>query len=293
MIVVVGSVNTDLVFEVERSPRPGETVLASSLSIVHGGKGANQSVAAARLGGSVLFIGAVGTDDAGTTLTDGLEADSVDISHVRYVAGSSGTAVVSLDHAGENSIIVAPEANLKIVIRPDDERVIAAAHVVVCQLEIPLATVLQTAQLTTGTFILNAAPATALPRELLDKIDVLIVNEVECATIFGSVETSDIRASGIPTVVTTLGSRGAMLTTQSRVDSIPAPIVDVLDTTGAGDTFCGAFAQAIDAGMDTAIAARRAVVAASIATTKLGARSAMPDTKELERKLTEMTGRNT
>jgi ribokinase len=179
------------------------------------------------------------------------------------------------------------------VIRPDDEHVIAAARVVVCQLEIPMATVVQAAQLTTGMFILNAAPAAALPRELRDKVDVLIVNEVECATIFGSVETSDIRAGGIPTVVTTLGSRGAVLTTQSRVDSIPAPIVDVLDTTGAGDTFCGAFAQAIDAGMDAAIAARRAVVAASIATTKVGARSAMPDTNELERKLIEMTGRTT
>jgi ribokinase len=282
MIGVVGSVNLDLVAVVAHLPRPGETVVAHSHQRAHGGKGANQAVAAARLGGEVVFVGAVGSDPVGSELIDGLAAEGIDTSAMRTLTGVSGIAMISIDQHGENSIVVGAGANAKLDLDERATDVVRRASTVLVQLEIPMTTVIAAAKSATGTTILNAAPATHLPSELIAATDVLIVNEVELETVAGSTEPRAAREIGIPTVVTTLGERGAQVVTRGDVAYVPAPEVSVRDTTGAGDAFCGAFTVAIEEGSTVFDAAARAVVAGSMATTRVGAREAMPTRKRLD-----------
>ena len=286
MIVVVGSVNLDIVAEVDRPPRLGETVLARAHTTVHGGKGANQAVAAARLGADVRFVGCVGRDAHGDDLRRGLAEEGIDVTFLATSDSPTGMASIIVDPSGENTIVVGTGANDDVDLPPGVVELLTRADVVLSQLEIPIAVVADAAAATGGVFILNAAPAADLPDSLRPSIDVLVANEHEITAIAGAPDPDTIRGLGIPTVVITLGSRGAQVVTTGDTAFVPAPDVSVRDTTGAGDAFCGALARGLDAGLGVFDAAAAAVVAGSLATTMVGARSAMPDLARLERAMT-------
>jgi len=280
MIVVLGSVNRDVVVEATRLPKPGETVIGRHHFEAPGGKGANQAVAAARLGAEVRFLGRVGDDAAGRWLVEGLEAEGVDISDAVVERDApSGLAVITVDAAAENAIVVVPGANGRV--SPSDvvswRPVIEAADVVLMQLEVPMDTVVAAAQVAAGTVILNPAPApppqSGLPARLLHRVDVLVANQSEVEAV-GDAE--------VPVLIVTLGADGAELRRGGRSETVEAPLVEAIDTTGAGDAFCGALAVALDEDLDLAVAVRMAVHAGSLATTALGARTAVPTRAELE-----------
>jgi ribokinase len=259
---VVGSTNVDLVLTVDGHPVPGETVLACDAQRLAGGKGANQAVALARLGAEVVFVSAVGDDADGRWSLEQLVIEGVDVTDVAVVDAPTGLAVVTLSAGGENSIVVVPGANQHVV-APADEPV----DVVLLSLEVPLP-VIEEAAATDAVVVLNAAPFHPLPAALLDLVDVLVVNEVEQQQL-GPVPCA---------TVVTLGSAGA------RVGDVvlPAPPVEVVDTTGAGDCFAAALAYGLGAGEDLVTAARRAVVAASLSVRALGARAGLPSRAEVE-----------
>ena len=300
-IVVIGSANADLVTRVERLPAPGETVLATGYAEHPGGKGANQAIAAARLGRAVSFVGVVGEDGHGELLTQALADEGVDVAHVRRLPGvPTGRALVVVDDAAENSIVVVSGANAEL--QPDDVAAAAAAlrraAVVVAQLEIPLAAVRAAAEQAGGRFVLNPAPARPLDADLLAHVDVLVVNEGEFARVTGldlgddprtfaaRVEQAGLRCA----VVVTLGGRGAMACEGGQVTVCPAPTVTVVDTTGAGDCFVGALADAVARGQALPEALHWAVAAASLSTQSLGATTAMPTSPEVQQLLARTTG---
>lgn len=278
-VVVVGSANVDQVFRVERIPAPGETVLSHGLETSRGGKGQNQAVAAARTGARVSFVGAVGGDDFATMTLDGLVSDGIDTARVRRVGAPTGTALIAVDAAGENSIIVEPGANAKLELDDTDRALIAGADVLLLQLEIPLAAVQAAAEAANGTgtvAILNAAPIAPLPAELLALLDVLVVNEHEEARLRSDTGIDDLTGI-VPVVVVTLGGEGAELRVRAgRSIRVPAPPVEVVDSTGAGDAFCGAFAAALGEGMDYEDATRFAVAAGSLSVQHRGAVPSIP-----------------
>lgn len=277
MIVVVGSVNVDFVASVEELPQPGETVAAHAFGTVSGGKGANQAVAACRLGGEVTLVAAIGSDPVSMDLREELAAEGVSVSYVESIPDTrSGTALITVDRRGENVISVFSGANSELSLSREVLDLIESAEILLMQLEIPMETVLAAARAARGTVVLNAAPATVLPDELVSRIDVLIVNEHE-----GVVAFDRERSTRIPTVITTLGARGASIEGEFETVTVPAPQVDVVDTTGAGDTFCGAFCASVARGETTIDAALLAARAGALATTGLGARSAMPTFAEL------------
>jgi len=284
MITVVGSANRDLVVTSEVLPGPGETVLGSGHLETAGGKGANQAVAAARLGADVAFVGAVGDDDAGSMLLAAFADEGVGVENVAITdTVPTGLAVITVDEAGENTIVVSPGANS--LVGPGDVAaagsLLRTAVVTLLQLEIPMAAVIAAAQTADGTVMLNAAPAQPLPQALLDAIDVLIVNQSELAVLAGSADPAAASELAVAVTVVTLGAEGAALVADGSVTTYPAPAVDVVDTTGAGDAFCGALAAGIDAGLGIEDAVPRAVAAGALATTGLGARTAMPTATEL------------
>jgi ribokinase len=254
-VVVVGSTNLDLVVTTPTLPRPGETVLGNGFSTVPGGKGANQAVAAARAGATCAFVGAVGEDGFADLLRDNLTGAGVDVRGLRSVPGPSGVALIAVDAAAENFIVVAPGANgaLSSLTEPD-RAAVEAADVLLCQLEIPLPAVLQAAEWARNagtTVVLNAAPARSLPVELLDVVDVLVVNQLEAAVIAGLAdghgvgELLDALLVLVPRVVMTLGARGAHYADRLGLRlAVAAPRIDAVDTTAAGDAFTGAFAVA-------------------------------------------------
>lgn len=285
MIVVVGSINSDLVFEVDQIPHGGETVTALAHTVVPGGKGANQAVAAARVGAEVAFVGCIGSDAAGDMLISDLADEGVDVELVTAAPGATGSAVVVVDRSGENAIIVNEGANGLLQLGQDQMEAVRLADVVLCQQEIPMRTVLDVASNAEGVVILNAAPAKEPPAGLLDHVDVLIVNEHEVRELSDGTDPTSVRMLGVATVVTTLGAAGAQIVTGSDVGFVEPPHVSVRDTTGAGDTFCGAFAAAIDGGCDVFEATARGVVAGSLATRGIGARTAMPALGQLEEAL--------
>ena len=288
MIAVVGSVNRDLVMICDALPAPGQTVLASAHFESPGGKGANQAVAAARLGAQVTLVGRVGDDEAGRMLVDAFVEDGVDVSLIAVTdAAPTGLAVITVDRAGENSIVGSPGANLLVGSADIVEAgsLLRAASVTLLQLEIPLPTVTEAANAAGGTVMLNAAPARPLPDELLDAVDVLVVNRSELETLAGDSDPAAAARLAVPSTVVTMGAEGAAVVTRDVVVVFPAPEVDVVDTTGAGDAFCGALAAAFDAEMEMSDAMNRAVVAGALATTAFGARSAMPVAAELNRAL--------
>ncbi|MBH0010365.1 ribokinase [Salinibacterium sp. SWN1162] len=296
-IVVVGSANIDQVFRVDRIPSPGETVLSRGVNTALGGKGQNQAVAAARAGVSTTFIGAVGNDGFGDMVRSGLAADSIDVTHLRTTAKPTGTALIAVDNTGENTIIVEAGANADVAdLTATDSSALSAASALVMQLEIPLATVIEAARIAraVGTrVILNAAPIQALPSELLENLDILIVNEHEAAELASDNGlSSELDGIGerllslVSTVIVTLGSKGAAL---HRVGSepviVPAHRVTAVDATGAGDTFCGAFAAGVVEGMMLEDALRFAGAAASISVENHGAVPSIPFREAIETRL--------
>jgi ribokinase len=277
-VVVVGSINADLLVRVTSLPAPGETVLALAATSAAGGKGQAQAVAAARFGAAVQFIAAVGDDADGHDALRGLESHHIDIALVRQSGISTGRAVVSIDAAGENSIIVIPGANTDLESLSDaDDAAIRTANVVLMQLENGTKVVLEAiacAREHGVTAILNAAPPPELDRvaivELLGRLDYLVVNEGECERLGGGPDLdSSARALAhlAGTVVVTLGSRGGALYRGTGAPlRLPALDVEPIDTTGAGDAFCGVFAAAIAEGRAVESAFQLALVAGSLAT---------------------------
>lgn len=278
-VVVVGSGNVDLVSRVERIPLPGETVLATGFATHAGGKGNNQATAAARAGAATTFVGAFGDDEHGARLRTGLAADGVRML-VRLSAEPTGTALIAVSAAGENAIVVNAGANATLTDLTAAERAaVAGAAIVLLQLEIPLDTVVDAARTARGTVVLNAAPARPLPRDLLANVDLLVVNEHEAALLGGVGHLLAV----VPAVVVTLGADGAVTHVRDaepvRVPGIP---VDVVDTTGAGDTFCGALAARLAEGAALTEAARFATAAAALSVRRAGAVPAVPTRKEID-----------
>lgn len=290
-VVVVGSANLDLVYTVAAIPRPGETVLATGSARHPGGKGANQAVAAARAGASVAMVARVGADDAGTLLLSTLAEAGVGTEHVSRVDAATGTAIVTVDASGENAIVVDAGANgLLDEPSPEEADLLAGSDVLLLQLEVPLATVVAAARtaLSAGTtVVLNAAPVQALPGELLALVDVLVVNEQEADALGGGgPDGVGALLTSVPAVVVTWGARGAVVAQRGGASSrLAAPSVTPVDTTGAGDTFCGALAAALDRGDALESAARFAVAAASLSVQRHGAVPSIPTREEIERAL--------
>jgi ribokinase len=287
-IVVVGSANMDLVGLAPRLPLPGETVLGDDFVMMPGGKGANQAIAAARAGGDAVFLGAIGSDSFGVTLSARLTAAGVDTTNVRTSYGASGVAVIMVDRAGENSILVAPGANYTFTGLTDAEAaVIAGGDVLLCQQEIPAETVTAACRAARagGTrTILNAAPARELPPHLLADVDLLVVNEVEAQMITGA-PAPDMAAllALVPRVVLTLGGAGSRFAERGgAVVDVPAFPVEPTDTTAAGDAFTGALAVAWGEGRDLVDAVRWANAAGAACVRKLGASNALPTRAEID-----------
>ncbi|MCU7724664.1 ribokinase [Actinoplanes sp. KI2] len=287
-IVVAGSANMDLVGLAERLPLPGETVLGDDFVMMPGGKGANQAIAAARAGGRAVFLGAIGSDSFGVTLNARLNAAGVDTAHLRTSYGASGVAVIMVDRAAENSILVAPGANSTFRdLTAAEEQVIVGGDVLLCQLEIPVETVTaacRAARAAGVRTILNAAPVRELPADLLANVDLLVVNEVEAQTITGSTS-PDMSAllALVPRVVLTLGGAGSRYAERDgRDEMVPAFVVEATDTTAAGDAFTAALAVAWGEGRDLIEAVRWANAAGAACVRKLGASNALPTRAEID-----------
>ncbi len=292
-IVVVGSLNMDLVARVHEHPRPGETLLGSEYQTHPGGKGANQAVAAARMGARVRMIGRVGRDGFGGALLRGLEAEHVDAREVLEVGAPTGVAFIAINHRGENTIIVSLGANARLCPEDLTSLQFANAKVVLLQLEIPLETVEKAAQLgkeAGAVVVLNAAPARELPKTLLSKLGVLVVNESETFMLTGRLPDSPDSALGaarelssvVPSVVVTLGSQGACWAEGAGSGHQPGFPVQVVDTTAAGDAFVGALAVALSEELDLPSAVRLGAAAGALAVTKTGAQPSLPNREEVE-----------
>jgi ribokinase len=281
-VIVVGSINADLVVQADRLPAPGETVAGGRFSRYGGGKGANQAVAAARMGARVTMVGAVGDDDLGAEALAALAGEGIDVSAVARLQGvATGVALIAVDAAGENQIAVASGANTEV----DPEAVEAAVRaagegLVLLGHEVPEAAVLAGARAARGPIVLNPAPARPLPRELCALGPLLTPNATEASELAGRSDAEDAARelaarTGAP-VIATLGARGALLVDGERVERLPAPAADAVDTTGAGDAFNGALAAELAAGRDLRAAAALAIAAASRSTLAVGAREGMP-----------------
>jgi ribokinase len=291
-VAVVGSLNLDLVVRAARLPGPGETVSGDDVFRNPGGKGANQAVAAARLGRRVAMVGCVGDDAAGRELLESLAGAEVDTERVRVVDGvPSGTAFITVGDDGENQIVVSPGANARLTAADvDDARpALEAAAVTLLQLEVPLEVVAAAAATAGGRVVLNPAPVRDLPGGLLAGVDVLVPNRVELAQLAGarppsSVEEAAELAGRLPTraVVVTLGADGALVVEDGRVTHVPAVPVRPVDTTAAGDAFCGGLADALAGGASLQEAARRAVRVAAAACLRPGAQASLPTPADLE-----------
>jgi len=281
-VVVVGSLNLDLVVHAPRHPTPGETLVGTTYDEYPGGKGLNQAVAAARSGASVALVGAVGDDSAGEYLRAVVQEEGIDDLWVSTIpSATTGRALITVDDAGENSIIVVPGANAQL-----SEVSIPASRVVLAQLEIPVAAVTEaflTASANGVTTILNPSPATTLPDELINACSVLVPNEHEIE-LLGGVGGMSWR---IEHVVVTLGEAGAKHTTSGAVTTIDPVEVNAIDTTGAGDAFCGALAARLAHGDEIADALRFASAAGALATTTPGA---VPSQPRREQTLAAMNG---
>lgn len=296
MIVVAGSANTDLVARVSHHPEPGETLIASGYAVHQGGKGANQAVAAARLSAPVRFVGAVGDDDFGGQIVAGLADERIDTQAVQRLPGSSGLALITVDEAGENRIVVIPGANGALDGSLDLTHAMGGATAVLVQLETPALFVnaaLAAGRAAGAEIILNAAPAAPLDDLDMAAVDWLMVNAGETAYLVDEAE-GQTRAQTTNQarwlaerydldVITTLGADGALW---ARHDGSYGHIVgqdcEVVDTTGAGDTFAGAFAAARLDGRSIEAAVQFAIVAASLSVGQAGARAGMPDRAAVE-----------
>lgn len=297
MITVFGSLNVDLLFNLDRLPSPGETVLTRKIVQLPGGKGANQATAAAKAGAPTRLVGCVGEDGLGAPVLASLEAAGCEVSGVRTVPGATGTAVVMVERSGENQIVVGSGANMAVEAGMLGGAALGAGDTLVCQMEIPLeATVagLAAARKAGARTVLNLAPARTLPPEVLGDVDVLILNEGEAAVLAGTdappVETARKLAAGHDlTCVITLGSEGAIaVTPDGRGYRVGTLAVEAVDTVGAGDAFVGVLAAGLDAGLALPDALHRASVAAGLTCTRPGAAAALPDAAEIEGRLSAL-----
>jgi ribokinase len=287
-VTVVGSLNEDVVVTVDRLPGRGETVIGSSVVVLPGGKGANQAAAAGRLGAGVHMVGRVGDDPAAGRQLAALADARVNVRRVLHTEGvPTGTATIPVEaDGGENLIVVVPGANAELTPQDVDVESVHRAGVLLLQLETPLAAVEAAATATRGTVVLNPAPPQPLPAGLLGRVDVLVPNEHELRRLAGEPDgpatpealTALARALAARSVVVTLGGRGALVVPAEGPVLLQAPPpVQPVDTTGAGDCFCGALSSALDRGEALAGATRYAVTAAALSTTGPGARGALPD----------------
>ncbi len=296
-IVVVGSSNTDMVIKSAKIPEPGETVLGGDFVMAAGGKGANQAVAAARLGADVVFVARVGKDLFGAQAIENFKAEGIRTDFVTQDdVTPSGVALILVDAAGENLISVAPGANAKLttqdVIEASDA--IASADALLLQLEVPVAVVERAVRIAENArvpVILNPAPAQQLPDSLLSGVSILTPNETEAELLTGvrvSDEESAQRAgrrllgAGIRAVLVTRGSKGVLMITPTETQAIPAVPIKPVDTTAAGDAFNGALAVALGEGQELEAAVRFASAAGALAATRLGAQPSLPRRDELE-----------
>lgn len=288
-IVVLGSANMDLVVRQPRLPEPGETMFGSSFETVPGGKGLNQAIAAARVGGDVAFLGAVGGDAFGARLRETLETDGVDTAGVALVERPTGTAHISVLDGGENAIVVVPDANgVELPLDDVQRAAIDGARYLVVQFERPLplvAAAVAYARSAGVTTVVTPAPVTALPDGFLDDVDILVPNAGEARELAGVDDEADAAvalSARVGTVLVTRGSRGALVARGGEVVAeVPVHPVTPVDTTGAGDTFTGVLVARLAAGDAEADALRAASVAAALATTRPGASTSMPTWDEV------------
>ncbi|MFF9375079.1 ribokinase [Streptomyces griseoluteus] len=293
-IVVLGSTNMDLVTYVARAPQRGETVTGREFRTIPGGKGANQAMAAARAGATVSLIGAVGNDAYGVRLRDNLEHSGVDTDFLRTVEGPSGTAHIVVDDEGDNAIVVVPGANGTVDhLSPGDEGLIASADALLLQLEVPLPAVIAGAEAARRhgvRTVLTPSPAQPLPEELLSVTDVLVPNEYEAVTLTGRTDPLDAAVGLldlVPEVVLTLGEAGVLYVSRDTEPlAVPAHQVAAIDSTGAGDTFAGAYAVAVAEEKPLREALSWAAAAAALSVQREGASASMPYRPEIEAQYT-------
>lgn len=305
-IVVVGSLNMDLVVRVPHMPAPGETLLGDNFQTIPGGKGANQAVAAARMGARVTMIGCVGDDDFGKNLVDNLEIEGIDITNISVDPdAATGIALITVDESGQNSIVVASGANMALT--PDDVRAawqnLTDVDVVVMPLEVSLACIEEAATLakqSTAKVVLNPAPAQELSDQLLGKIDVLVPNESETTLLTGldinspdqaKIAAQKLQSKGVNTVILTLGERGAMLIEEgAEAQLYPSFPTDVVDTTAAGDAFVATLSVGISSGVPLEEAIRQANAAGALAVSKIGAQPSLPTKSEIRKFIKNQRG---
>lgn len=292
-IVVVGSLNMDLVVRAAHLPQAGETILGTDFRTFPGGKGANQAVAAARLGGKVKMIGRVGADDFGSALLQNAAADGVDTTYIlRDGEAATGVALITVDSAGQNTIVVASGANGRLTAEDVSaaEEAFHGAAVLLLQLESPLQAVARAIELAkrhAAKVVLNPAPAQVLDAALLSGVDYLIPNQTELALLTGIEQIPDalsaLQSWGVRCVIITLGDDGALLIEDGNQTHLPAYRVLVVDTTAAGDAFVGAFAVALTAGLTPRQAVEWGNAAGALAVTRAGAQPSLPTRAEFDR----------
>jgi ribokinase len=296
-IFVIGSINTDMVAMTKNLPAPGETVMGGEFMMTAGGKGANQAVSAARLGGEVTMVGRLGEDIFGDQSIACLKRESINCDFIgRDPIAASGVALISVDDKGENHIVVAPGANNQL----DQKKVRAALDsmpdnaIILLQLEIPLDTVAYIVEAARGTsrkVILDPAPAPACPLNFLNELYLITPNETEATKLTGTEVTDNksaevaakkLMATGVKNVAITMGAKGVLLAQENTIKFIPSPKVKAIDTTAAGDCFNGALSVGIASGLSLEEGIKRACHAASISVTRKGAQDSMPYIKEID-----------
>ena len=301
MILVFGSLNADFFLQVKTFPLPGETVLTPNALIKAGGKGANQAAAAAKAGGLVKMIGAVGTDEVAKVPITALKALGVDCSAIQVSDQATGMAMIMVDDQGENSIVVASGANMTVQADAVTQAVLTTDTILVMQMEVPAEEnfkLLRRAKASGMKTVLNVAPAREIPQADLNLIDYLILNEMEADTLYNSLYEKTFlgveekaaalseKTQGVCLI--TLGENGVVGAENGEIFKVPALSVTPVDTTGAGDAFVGIFAAMLDNGMDTRQAVRHAVAGSGLACLKMGAQEALPSLKEIEARVEEI-----
>ena len=294
-IVIIGSSNSDMVVRVPHIPSKGETVIGKSFDVLPGGKGANQAVAAARLGADVKFIASIGLDSFGDTAIENFKKDSINIDSIIRPNTNSGTAFIFVDDNGQNSIAVSPESNA--LLNSDhiekNAKIIANATHVLAQLETPIETIIHASEISKREqvpFILNPAPAQKLPDQLLSNTYILTPNETE-ASILSGIEVTDIASAtiaantllkkGVEIVIITMGENGCLYVNENESKHIKTYKVDTIDTTAAGDTFNGALVYLLAQGKSIDEAIKFANAAAALSVTKFGAQPSAPYIQEV------------
>jgi ribokinase len=299
-IIVVGSLNADLVVRTPRFPQPGETISGEDLLIIPGGKGANQAVAAARQGTSTAMVGRVGNDSFGPTLIENLKRNNVNTSYVQTDAqAATGTAIIVVDANGQNSIVLSPGGNGRVTPADIDKVPFGDYKLLLLQLEIPVEAVLAAARRAKEMglrVLLNPAPARSLPEKLLSLPDFLVPNESELSLLtdqpvndIASAENAakSLLGRGVQHVIVTLGANGALIVSKEITKHIPSFKVDVVDTTAAGDAFIGGFASALLQNKSMEEAVRYGCACGALAATEFGAQPSLPTKQDVDKFLNQ------